>query len=205
MEGSVFLRGLLLGFSIAAPVGPIGILCIRRTLGAGFISGIVSGLGAALADSLYGAIAAFGLTVLSGLLLTFSDGLRLGGGLFLLYLGGKTFVAHPAAIATGTDAAGRLRDFSSALFLTSTNPMTILSFTAIFAGLGFGGGQSDLHLAGWLVGGVFSGSLLWWVLLSSLVGHFRHRLDSASLRLINQASGIILLGFGLISLFSLHP
>ena len=80
MEGSVFLRGLLLGFSIAAPVGPIGVLCIRRTLSAGFISGIVSGLGAALADSLYGAVAAFGLTALSGLLLTYSDGLRLGGG-----------------------------------------------------------------------------------------------------------------------------
>ena len=204
MEGSVFLRGLLLGFSIAAPVGPIGVLCIRRTLSAGFISGIVSGLGAALADSLYGAVAAFGLTALSGLLLTYSDGLRLGGGLFLLYLGGKTFVARPTAIACGSDAAGRLRDFSSALFLTLTNPMTILSFTAIFAGLGFGG-QSGLPPAGWLVGGVFSGSLLWWVLLSSLVGRFRHRLGSAALRLINRASGIILLGFGLISLLSLQP
>ena len=204
MEGSVFLRGLLLGFSIAAPVGPIGVLCIRRTLGAGFISGIVSGLGAALADSLYGAVAAFGLTALSGLLLTYSDGLRLGGGLFLLYLGGKTFVARPTAIACGSDAAGRLRDFSSALFLTLTNPMTILSFTAIFAGLGFGG-QSSIHVAGWLVGGVFSGSMLWWVVLSSLVGRFRHRLGSAALRLINRASGIILLGFGLISLLSLQP
>ena len=204
MEGSVFLRGLLLGFSIAAPVGPIGVLCIRRTLGAGIISGIVSGLGAALADSLYGAVAAFGLTALSGFLLTYSGGLRLGGGLFLLYLGGKTFLARPAAIASGTDAADRLRDFSSALFLTLTNPLTILSFTAIFAGLGVGGGQSGLHLAGWLVGGVFSGSLLWWILLSSLVGHFRHQLGSAGLRLINRASGIILLGFGLISLFSLQ-
>ena len=204
MEGSVFLRGLLLGFSIAAPVGPIGVLCIRRTLGTGFISGIASGLGAALADSLYGAVAAFGLTALSGLLLTYHDGLRLGGGLFLLYLGGKTFVARPAAIACGSDAAGRLRDFSSALFLTLTNPMTILSFTAIFAGLGFGG-QSSIHLACWLVGGVFSGSMLWWVVLSSLVGRFRHRLGSAALRLINRVSGIILLGFGLISLLSLQP
>jgi len=205
MEGSVFLRGLLLGFSIAAPVGPIGVLCIRRTLGAGILSGIVSGLGAALADSLYGTVAAFGLTALSGLLLTHSDGLRLGGGLFLVYLGGKTFLARPAAVVSGSDAAGRLRDFSSALLLTLTNPMTILSFTAIFAGLGFGGGQSGLPPAGWLVGGVFSGSLLWWVLLSSLVGRFRHRLGFAALRLINRVSGIILLGFGLISLFSLQP
>ena len=205
MEGSIFLRGLLLGLSIAAPVGPIGVLCIRRTLGAGIVSGIVSGLGAALADSLYGAVAAFGLTTLSALLLTYSDGFRLGGGLFLLYLGGKTFIARPAAVVPRNDAAGRLRDFSSALFLTLTNPMTILSFTAIFAGLGFGGGQNGLHLAGWLVGGVFSGSLLWWVLLSSLVGRFRHRLDSAAFRLINRASGIILLGFGFISLLSLQP
>ena len=91
------------------------------------------------------------------------------------------------------------------VFLTLTNPMTILSFTAIFAGIGFGGGQNGLHLAGWLVGGVFSGSLLWWVLLSSLVGRFRHRLDSAAFRLINRASGIILLGFGFISLLSLQP
>ena len=204
MEGSVFLRGLLLGFSIAAPVGPIGVLCIRRTLGAGILSGIVSGLGAALADSLYGTVAAFGLTALSGLLLTHSDGLRLGGGLFLLYLGGKTFIARPAAVVPVSDAAGRLRDFSSALFLTLTNPMTILSFTAIFAGLGFGG-QSSIHVAGWLVGGVFSGSMLWWVVLSSLVGRFRHRLGFAALRLINRVSGIILLGFGLISLFSLQP
>ena len=145
-----------------------------------------------------------GLTALSGLLLTHSDGLRLGGGLFLVYLGGKTFIARPAAVVPRNDAAGRLRDFSSALFLTLTNPMTILSFTAIFAGLGFGG-QSSIHVAGWLVGGVFSGSMLWWVVLSSLVGRFRHRLGSAALRLINRASGIILLGFGLISLLSLQP
>src|SRR5690242_13032805 len=131
-----WLRGLLLGFSIAAPVGPIGVLCIRRTLADGRVVGFVSGLGAATADAFYGAVAGFGLTVISALLIEQRFWLRLIGGGFLLYLGVRTVLARPAERAASAGGKGLAGAYGSTLFLTLTNPLTILSFAAIFAGLG---------------------------------------------------------------------
>ena len=130
------LKGLIIGFSIAAPVGPIGVLCIRRTLAKGHASGLVSGLGAATADSVYGCVAGFGLTLVSSLLLEGQDWVRSMGGVFLLYLGIRTYLSKPSdgvPPARGLDLAG---DYLSTFLLTLTNPLTILSFAAIFAGLG---------------------------------------------------------------------
>jgi LysE type translocator len=124
----LFLRGLVIGFSIAAPVGPIGVLCIRRTLADGRAAGFFSGLGAATADALYGAVAAFGLTAISSVLIGQATWLRLGGGLFLCYLGIKTFLARPAAEATPARATGLIGAYVSTLLLTLANPTTILSF-----------------------------------------------------------------------------
>lgn len=161
------LKGLVLGFSIAAPVGPIGVHCIRKTLQCGRVSGLVSGLGAATADLVYGMIAAFGLTFVSRFLLTEQFWLRGVGGLFLIYLGVKTFVSKTHIASHGKISRTSLtRDFITTFFLTMTNPMTILAFAAIFAGLGLSKANGSSIL---LVLGVFFGSALWWLVLSEFV------------------------------------
>ena len=137
MDIHLLLRGVLLGFAIAAPVGPIGVLCIRRTLAFGRITGLVTGLGAATADMCYGAVAAFGLAAVSSLLISQQHWIRLIGGAFLCYLGVTTILARPAAAAASARSGGLAAAYASTLALTLTNPLTILSFAAIFAGLGF--------------------------------------------------------------------
>ncbi|HAK75085.1 MAG TPA: lysine transporter LysE [Sporomusaceae bacterium] len=202
MELSMFAKGIVLGLSIAAPVGPIGVLCIRRTLSKGMLNGFVSGLGTATADALYGCIAAFGVTAVSAFLLEQQFYLRLFGGAFLLYLGCSTFFSVPAE-TTGATGNKRLAGaYVSAFCLTVTNPMTILSFAAIFAGLGIGTTGGNYVLAGMLVFGVFVGSLLWWLFLSGMVNMLRTSLDQRSMGWINRLSGACIAGFGLWSLFT---
>jgi len=199
---SFLLRGLVIGFSIAAPVGPIGVLCIRRTLAEGRVSGLVSGLGAATADAIYGCIAGFGLTFISSILVSQQVWPRLIGGVFLCYLGLKTFVARPAEEAASAEGRGLIGAYVSTFFLTLTNPMTILSFAVIFAGLGLGSASGNYISAGLLVSGVFIGSALWWLVLSGGVGLLRTRFNLQGLRWVNSISGIIITGFGLIALLS---
>ena len=203
MEVSFFLKGILLGFSIAAPVGPIGVLCIRRTLMGGMMSGVASGLGAALADAVFGLIAAFGITAVSSLLLEHSFLLRLCGGFFLLYLGTGLFRSRPAELPVDDVSTRRFGDFGSTFFLTLTNPLTILSFTALFAGFGVGDKPGSYGAAAFMVGGVFSGSLLWWIALSGAIGFFRSRFDTRKLLLINRLSGVTIFSFGVVSLATL--
>ncbi|WP_380681616.1 LysE family translocator [Salinigranum sp. GCM10025319] len=197
----ILLQGIVLGFSIAAPVGPIGVLCIQRTLSKGRLSGFVSGLGAASADAVYGAIAGFGLTALSSLLLDYRTGIRIGGGILLLYLGVQSFRAEPAETAVSTsDVQGLVRDYGSTFALTITNPVTIIAFVGIFTGLGVGvsGDYSDAAV---LVGGVFLGSALWWLALSVGVSRFRSRFTRPVMRRVNQLAGAVIVGFGLIALW----
>ena len=196
MSLPILLKGLILGFSIAAPVGPIGVLCIRRTLTDGRATGLVSGLGAASADALYGCIAGFGLTLLSDFLVSQQFWLRLMGGLFLFYLGIKTLLARPAQESASAQGTGLLGAYTSTLFLTLTNPMTILSFAAIFAGLGVASTDGDYASAALLVLGVFLGSALWWLLLSGGVSLFRARFNLSALTWVNRLSGAIILAFG---------
>jgi threonine/homoserine/homoserine lactone efflux protein len=196
------LRGLALGFSIAAPVGPIGVLCIRRTLADGRVTGFVSGLGAATADGFYGAVAAFGLTAVSALLTGQRLWLHVIGGTFLCYLGLRTTLRKRAVSPSGTVTGVRslAGAYGSTLALTLTNPATILSFAAIFAGLVPSGGHASYGAAALLVAGVFCGSALWWLTLSTGVGLLRARFDVRAMRVVNTLSGIILLGFGLVVL-----
>ena len=203
MDTNFLWRGLIIGFSIAAPVGPIGVLCIRRTLAEGRTSGLVAGLGAATADALYGVVAGFGLTAISDLLVSQQALLRLLGGGFLCYLGVKTFFARPAEQAAVVKVGSLLTSYLTTLFLTLTNPMTILSFVAVFAGLGLGGDASGYAASGLLVSGVFVGSALWWLLLCIAVGWFSDRVDPPKLRWVNRISGLVIAGFGLLALFSL--
>jgi threonine/homoserine/homoserine lactone efflux protein len=194
---SLFLRGLLIGISIAAPVGPIGVLCIRRTLSAGRLTGFLSGMGAATADMVYGAIAAFGLTVVTSLLVDNAFWLRIIGGCFLLYLGVKTFLEKPADHAAQASQSGYFSAYLSTFFLTITNPMTILSFAAIFAGTMLAQKTGSPLI---LVAGVFSGSAAWWLSLSLGVGLMRDRLTSVHMAWINRISGTIIVIFGIVAL-----
>jgi threonine/homoserine/homoserine lactone efflux protein len=203
MNAALLLRGLAIGFSIAAPVGPIGVLCIRRTLAQGRVHGLVSGLGAATADAVYGLVAGFGLTFVSDALVGQQFWLRLGGGLFLCYLGVRTFLAAPAEEAESARAVGLVGSYASTLVLTLTNPVTILSFAAVFAGLGLAGAGEEYGAALTLVLGVFGGSALWWLLLSAVAGWLRTRLTPRALRWVNRISGIVITGFGLVALSSL--
>ena len=158
---SFLVKGMIIGISIAAPVGPIGLLCVRRTLTRGRAAGIISGLGAATADAIYGCIAGFGLTFVSSILISQRNNLRLIGGAFLCYLGIRTFLSKPARQAVMVKGSSLFGDYISTFFLTLTNPMTILSFTAIFAGLGLVGAGGSYASASVLVLGVFIGSSSW--------------------------------------------
>jgi threonine/homoserine/homoserine lactone efflux protein len=196
MDVPAFIRGFLLGFSIAAVVGPIALLCVRRTVATGFAIGFVSGLGAATADASYAAVASFGVSALSSVLIDQRLWLRLIGGAFLIYLGISTLRTPPASRAarsalTGLRLAGA---YSSTFALTLSNPMTIMSFAAIFAGIGASGFD--------LVGGVFTGSAAWWLALASAVSRLRTRVTSERLRWVNFGSGVLILGFGIQSLLS---
>jgi threonine/homoserine/homoserine lactone efflux protein len=203
MDISFFLRGLIIGFSIAAPVGPIGVLCIRRTLAKGRVSGLVSGLGAATADAIYGSVAGFGLTFISNFLVSQQVWLRIIGGGFLCFLGVRTFLSKPTEYAASAKGNGLLGSYASTFFLTITNPVTILSFAAIFAGLGVGGASGNYVSAAVLVLGVFVGSALWWFILSNGVSVFRAKFNPHSLRWVNRISGVIIIVFGLFALLSL--
>ena len=205
MSMTFFLRGLIIGLSIAAIVGPIAILCIQRTLQRGFRYGFVTGLGAASADALYGSVAAFGLTVITSFLVSQQMWIHLLGGLFLIYLGIKTVRQKPAEKAAQATSNGFVSAYTSTLLLTLTNPQTILAFLAIFAGLGLSSSARSVVDVNSLlvVGGVFLGSALWWLVLSSGVYLLRARFTATWLLWVTRLSGVILLLFGLYALWSI--
>lgn len=200
---SFLLRGLIIGFSVAAPVGPIGLLCIRRTLSEGRTSGFASGLGAATADAIYGCVAGFGLAFISNILVSQQTWLRLVGGGFLCYLGLKTFLSRPVERAVSLNGEGLIGAYASTLVLTLSNPMTILFFTAMFAGLGLPNASGNYIAVGGLIFGIFLGSSLWWYTLSGVSAVFRSKLNLQGLGWVNKISGVIIAGFGLLALLSL--
>lgn len=204
MSLNFFLRGLVIGFSIAAVVGPIGLLCIQRTLHRGRLYGLVTGMGAATADGIYGCVAAFGLTVITSFLVRQLVWVHLLGGLFLIYLGIKTILTKPAEQAATEGNGNFFAAYFSTLLLTLTNPATILSFLAIFAGLGVGMAESktgSTTLAALLVViGVFLGSTLWWCLLTSGVSLLRKRFTYRWLLWVNRVAGMIIMLFGVFAI-----
>jgi len=197
-----FLKGLAFGFILAGTVGPMWILCFRRTLSHVRLFGFVSGMGVATADTLYGFVAAFGLTAVSNFLLEQKFWLGLVGGAFLCWLGVKTLLSHPTDRAAQAPASSFAAAYTSTLALTLTNPATILAFVAIFAGLGLASSGSYAE-ASLVVVGVMLGSAAWWVLLSMGAGWLRTRSGPRLLRTINVIAGISILSFGVLQLVSL--
>lgn len=202
MTLEMFVKGLIIGFSIAAPVGPIGILCIRRTLEYGRWIGFVSGLGAATADAFYGLVAGLGLTIVTRFLIDQQSWLHVIGSVFLCYLGIRIFFSKPSDEAAKAKGKGRnvFKAYASTFLLTMTNPVTILSFLAIFSSLGMAKNESSI--AGLLlVVGVFLGSVFWWLLLSQMAGLLAKRVGNRFFKCVNYVSGAVLVAFGVYGVF----
>ena len=202
MELTFFLKGIAIGFVMAIPIGPIGIMCIRKTLTEGRLSGLIIGLGAATADLFYGCVAAFGLTIISDTLNSQRFWIRIVGGALLFFLGIKTFRAQPKDPKLKISGSGRLRSYFTVVVLTLTNPLTIFAFIAVFAAFGLGDGLSFFS-AVVLVAGVFMGSCLWFFLLTSGTILFRKKLDLEGLKWVNKIAGILIIISGFIIIGSL--
>ncbi|QNU37265.1 LysE family transporter [Geobacillus sp. 44B] len=191
----LLLKSIILGFSVSAPVGPIGLLCIQRTLTKGQMAGFFTGLGASTANMIYASFAAFGFSVVSSFLLEQQFILRIIGGVFLLYLGVKIFLAKPAERAASLEGNGLIRMYLSTLFLMITNPTTILNFVAMFAGLGFDKTASSPSTAFIFVSGVFLGAIFWWFLLSFSVSIFKNKI-TPYLKSVNKIAGMLIISLG---------
>lgn len=200
METSLFIKGFIIGFSIAMAVGPIGLLCIRNSLTKGFRQGFATGLGAAVADMLYGAVAGFGVVSLTTVLLNYKMVFQTVGGLFLCYLGIAMLRVKEIRERKEMTQNEFWPIFITTFFLTITNPMTILSFIAIYAGLGVGTGESSITSACLITGGVFSGSAFFYLLLSFATSLVKEKLTASGVLWLNRISGCIILGFGVASL-----
>lgn len=191
-----FLRGIFVGAAIAIPVGPVNLLTLRRTLAYGRASGLATGLGAGVADTLYGAVAALGLTLVSDFLIERQTELRLAGGAFLVVMGIRAFRAHPRIAAVGGARPGLARAAFSSFLLTISNPVTILAFGAVFGAVGIVDADLDRLDATLLVAGVFTGSMLWWTALTAVVGGVRSRTSPDLLHRMSQWSGLLIALFG---------
>lgn len=200
MEVDLLIKGLIIGFSIAMPVGPIGLLCIRNVLSFGLMCGLMTGLGASCADALYGALAGFGISTINTFLEAHSVYLQILGGLFLCYLGLATFFAKVTTSANQESSTSLFRAFIVTFFLTLTSPMTILSFAGVYAGLGIGAGESQITGAMIITAGVFIGSGIWWVILSAFTALFKDKMNEKISVWLNKLSGSVIFGFGALTL-----
>ncbi len=201
MEIVFFIKGMIIGFAMAVPIGPVGILCIRKTLAEGHSRGMIIGLGSATADSFYGSMAAFGLTFISDTIHNQQFWFRLVGGIVLFIFGIRTFYIHQKNIVV-TDTKGLLRSYFTAFFLVLTNPVTIFAFIAVFAAFGLGDTLTIVS-ASILVSGVFVGSYLWFLTLSYVATMFRDKLDSGGMRWVNKIAGSLIIISGAAALISL--
>lgn len=204
MEISPFLEGIVIGLTLAVPVGPISLLCIRRAVADGRLHGIISGIGVTTADTLYAAVAVLGLTVVSGFIVDWQFFFRAVAGLVLIAVGVKIFLTAPSAPEENGRHEPYLRNYLSMLAITLANPMTLLFFLVILPGLGIilGGGGLVASLA--FIIGIFTGSVCWWVVLCGGIGSVRSRLTCENLRIINRISGtlIVLFGIGMFALLA---
>jgi threonine/homoserine/homoserine lactone efflux protein len=204
----LILSGVVMGLIAAVPIGPVNLICIRRSFAFGSLNGFVSGLGAALGDGIFAAITGFGLTWIAQLIEGYATIIELAGGAMMVWMGYRIFVSPPVlrcpedrGDSEGTNLA---RAMASTFLLTITNPATLLAFTVMFAGLGgLAGGAGTFHDAGFVVAGVIGGSAGWWLVLTTVIGLFHTRIDEKAMRRINRGSGFLVAIFGLVVLIHL--
>ncbi|MDO9549742.1 MAG: LysE family transporter [Methanoregula sp.] len=196
MDPSVFIQGMIIGLTLAVPVGPIALLCIQRAVTDGRLHGIVSGIGVATADSFYAAVTFFGLTAISGLIIAHQFSLRLAAGVILIAVGVRIFLSVPAPLSVKTEHETYLKDYLSMVAIAIANPLTLIFFVAILPGFGVVYLENSVFSASEFVGGVFFGSTLWWIILCGSIGSVRSRISTGHLQLINRLSGVLILCFG---------
>jgi threonine/homoserine/homoserine lactone efflux protein len=196
MDTSVFIQGMIIGLTLAVPVGPIALLCIQRAVTDGRLHGIVSGIGVATADSFYAAVTLFGLTAISGLIIAYQFSLRLAAGVVLILVGIRIFLTIPTPLSVKTEHETYLRDYFSMVAIAIANPLTLIFFVAILPGFGVVYLENSVFSASEFVGGVFFGSTLWWIILCGSIGSVRSRISTGHLQLINRISGVLIVCFG---------
>ncbi|MEZ5668452.1 MAG: LysE family transporter [Alphaproteobacteria bacterium] len=198
----VFIKAVLAGLAIAAPVGPVGVMCVQRTLHDGRLAGLIAGMGAACADAVFGIVAAFGIAAVTDWMLTHRSLLELVGGILLILLAIRVYTKRTSVQPRRAAPRTHLAAFVSTFVLTITNPITILAFAAVFASLGLGLDSLDLTGAAILVGGVFLGSTLWWIGLAASAGLLRGRVSDSIMRWMNRGSAVLMAAFGAYALYS---
>jgi threonine/homoserine/homoserine lactone efflux protein len=203
MDLGIFIQGIIIGLTLAAPVGPISLLCIHRTVTNGRLHGIVSGLGVATSDSFYAVVAFLGLTAVSGLIIGHQTVFRLVAGVVLILIGIRVFLSVPAEVSPGRDPEPYLKDYLSMVAITAVNPLTIIFYITILPGFGVVAQGTSLIAALPFVTGIFIGSAIWWVILCGSLGSVRSRLSAGNLRWINRISGVLIACFGTGILFLL--
>lgn len=196
MEFSLLIQGIIIGLTLAVPVGPISLVCIHRTVANGRLHGIASGLGVATADSLYAAVAFLGLTAVSGLIMGYQTLFRFLAGTALILVGIQVFRSVPGLISEGDGQEPYLQDYLSMFAIAAANPLTLIFFITILPGFGVVAQDTTLIAAIPFVTGVFLGSILWWLVLCGSLGSVRSRLGTGSLRQINRVSGVLITCFG---------
>jgi threonine/homoserine/homoserine lactone efflux protein len=205
MDASVFIQGVIIGLTLAVPVGPLSLLCIQRSVNDGRFHGIASGIGIATADSFYAAVVFLGLTLISGMILAQQSLFRFIAGIVLLVIGVKVFLSAPPETNARPEHESYIRDYLTTVAIGIANPLTLLFFIAILPAFGVVFQGASQVLAAEFVAGVFCGSTLWWIILCGLIGSFRSRLSIENLRQINKISGIMIvcIGVGMLALLLL--
>lgn len=204
----LILSGVVMGLIAAVPIGPVNLICIRRTFAFGPLNGFVSGLGAAMGDGIFAAIMGFGLTWIAQLIEGYATIIELIGGAMMVWMGYKTFVSPPLPRCQydkpDQEGTNLTRAMISTFALTITNPVTLLSFGVMFASLGgLAGGAGSFHDAGFVVAGVVGGSAGWWLALTTVIGLFHAKIDEKAMRMINRVCGILVVGCGSVVLIHL--
>jgi len=198
----IFIQGIILGFSASVPLGPMGLICIQKTLNRGRLAGLISGTGAAAADTFYATIAAFGISFITDFIHKEQFTLRIIGSIILVLLGYKIFITNPAIQIRKQNRKKNnlLGDFVSIFFLTLSNPITVFFFGAVFASTGVLKGENSFLELVEVVVGVFTGGMLWWLILTTVVNVFRSKFRLKRLWWINKITGAVIVIFGIVAI-----
>jgi threonine/homoserine/homoserine lactone efflux protein len=196
MDANLVIQGIIIGLTLAVPVGPISLLCIQRSVADGPLHGILSGIGVASADSFYAAVSFLGLTIISGVIITHQYLFRFVAGIVLIFIGIRIFLSVPAVVTTQTGHETYLKDYLSMVAIAIANPLTLVFFLVVVPGFGIVLQGNSIMAALEFVAGVFVGSTVWWIVLCGSLGTVRTRISEGNLMLINHISGILISCFG---------